>query len=378
MKILVIVFLTLFQAISFGQYGDYNSVTSIGLTRDGAVPKKIAAQNNSAHELYLQGKAWIAKNYPLDALVFDSTDYQLKVKGFKDVAFKVNEGRDIYDMDYTLILTFSDDEYLFELAFDSFYFNPRNRKYKGNGEKQPTGWNQSNFYLEKFELKSKYTYCYTTLTATMSEISESLYQSMMSELDWEPTDNSSNGNYFDIRYNYTYYNLSYLSEKSGRIGKSLSTNKELEYPFIIHLKDTIIQLTHTEINEEGMPFVIRGNVEKVRSIHLTAYELIQPTIQNDSCTKCVYHFNNDEYYSFCGQIHLFTDSVVSLDGPTLAIKEEEIERYLLFKTLKEKERVKMSPVKRQKNKKRIAVAVIVPVAVTILALLGIAAVYEIH
>lgn len=139
---LVFLFLFGFQNSVIAQDEDFNAKTRIGLTRNGMVPKVIPVENKSAHELYSRAKSWARRYYGSNAIVFDSLDYRIKIRGFKDVAFRVNEGRNIYDMDYTLILSFKDNKYKFEMVFNTFYYNPRNTKYRLDGEKQATGWDQ--------------------------------------------------------------------------------------------------------------------------------------------------------------------------------------------------------------------------------------------
>jgi hypothetical protein len=157
------------------------------LTYNGFLPKVFEIENNSAAQLYQKAKIWGNSFYPdfKNELIFDSINYQIKIRSIKPEAFYIDLKRNLFDVDYTLIISFKDSKYRVLVELNSFYYNPRNTRYRSDGETQETGWDQREFYLTEKEPDPKKSIGYSELYYCMYEISTSLYQVMKKELDVE-------------------------------------------------------------------------------------------------------------------------------------------------------------------------------------------------
>lgn len=180
-KVLIFGLLLLPTAKVFSQDSESSWLT---LSYDGFEPKVFEVKDNSASDLYNKGKQWCKSYYPNSQteLIYDSLNYQLKVRTTKPEAFSCGLKRNLYDIDYTLIISFKDGRYRVQVELNTFYYNPRNVKYRAEGESQETGWDQREFYVSEKELNPRTDPGYSELNFTMYEISNSLYKAMTSVL----------------------------------------------------------------------------------------------------------------------------------------------------------------------------------------------------
>ncbi len=164
-------------------YSQANVSTWLTLTYNGFLPKVFEVDNNSASDLYNKAKKWCNSYYPniQKELISDSLNYQIKVRSFKPEAFYCGLKRNLYDMDYTLIISFKEGKYRLQVELNAFFYNPRNTKYRAEGESQETGWDQREFYITEKELDPRTSPGNSELNFTIYEISSSLYKAMTSE-----------------------------------------------------------------------------------------------------------------------------------------------------------------------------------------------------
>lgn len=170
----------LLLSLSAQVFSQNTQSTWLTLSYEGFRPKVFEVEGQSASQLYTKAKKWCNSYYPnIDKeLIFDSVDYQIKVRSFKAEAFYCGLKRNLYDMDYTLIISFKEGRYRLQVELNSFYYNPRNVKYSAEGETQETGWDQREFYINEKELNTKTDPGHSELTITVYEISTSLYKAM--------------------------------------------------------------------------------------------------------------------------------------------------------------------------------------------------------
>ena len=168
-------------------YSQNHVSTWLTLSYDGFLPKVFDVNNTSASDLYTKAKKWSSSFYPNieTELISDSLDYQIKVRSFKPEAFYCGLKRNLYDIDYTLIISFKEGRYRLQVELNTFYYNPRNTKYRAEGESQETGWDQREFYIAEKELDSKTSPGHSILNLTMHKISNSLYEAMTQEVPSE-------------------------------------------------------------------------------------------------------------------------------------------------------------------------------------------------
>lgn len=188
----LILFVQFLLTITYAQSQNNNS-TWLVLSYDGFLPKVVDIENKSASDLYIKAREWAKTYYPdfEKELILDSTNYKLIIRSIKPEAFSLGLKRNLYDVDYDLIIAFKENKYRLEINLNKFYYNPRNTKYQAKGGIQETGWNQKHFYKmvdgEMFLDESK-SNGYSELSFVMSEISKSLYSSMIQEQDNEDND----------------------------------------------------------------------------------------------------------------------------------------------------------------------------------------------
>lgn len=171
-------------------FSQNNVSTWLTLSYNGFAPKVFEVNNKSASELYNNAKQWCNSYYPniKNELIYDSLNYQLKVRSIKTEAFYCGLKRNLYDVDYTLILSFKDGKYRVQVKLNTFYYNPRNTKYRADGESQETGWDQREFYLSEKEHNPKTDPGYSELNFTMYEVSTSLFKAMTTEVSTDETE----------------------------------------------------------------------------------------------------------------------------------------------------------------------------------------------
>ncbi|MCO5259869.1 MAG: DUF4468 domain-containing protein [Crocinitomicaceae bacterium] len=157
--------------------------TWLNLTYNGFLPKVFDIKDKTTAELYNKAVEWANSFYPniKNDLIFDSTNYQLKIRTIKTEAFYIGLKRNLYDVDYTLTISFKDQKYRVQVDLNTFYYNPRNTKYRSGGEPQETGWDQREFYLSEKEIDPKNSLAYSELYFAMYEVSTSLFQAMNSK-----------------------------------------------------------------------------------------------------------------------------------------------------------------------------------------------------
>jgi hypothetical protein len=167
-----------------------NVSTWLTLSYNGFFPKVFNVDNNSASDLYKKAKYWSKSFYPNieKELFFDSLNYRIKIHSIKSEAFYCGLKRNLYDVDYTLTVSFKEGRYRVQVELNTFYYKPRNVKYRAEGESQETGWDQREFYLTEKELNPKPSPGHSELNFTMYEISTSLYNAMTSDDSKEEVD----------------------------------------------------------------------------------------------------------------------------------------------------------------------------------------------
>lgn len=157
--------------------------TWLNLSYEGFLPKVFDIKGKSASELYNKTIKWAKAYYPnfKNELIFDSTNYQIKIRSIMPEAFHIGLKRNLFDVDYTLIISFKDEKYRVQIDLNSFYYNPRNTKYRSGGETQQVGWDQRGFYISEKEIDPQKNTGYVELYLAMYEISTSLFKVVNSE-----------------------------------------------------------------------------------------------------------------------------------------------------------------------------------------------------
>lgn len=183
---------TLLSSVAMSQQS-----TWITLGYDGFLPKVIEVENNTTSDLYKKSLEWAKNYYPNyeKELVLDSTDYKLKIRSTKSEAFYIGLKRNLYDLDYSVTISFKDNKYRVEFEINDFFYNPRNTKYRAEGESQKTGWDQKEFYEiidgDRFLDPGKRD-GYAELTQTINSIASSLLEEMRQKKELLEQNSSDN------------------------------------------------------------------------------------------------------------------------------------------------------------------------------------------
>ncbi len=184
--------------LSFTTFGQQKQSAWLTLGYDGFVPKVFEIEGSSAADLYNKAYKWAKLNYLNfeEELVLDSVNYKIKIRSVKAEAFYIGLTRNLFDVDYNLILSFKEGRYRVEVEFNRFFYNPRNVKYRAGGENQETGWDQKYFYEtingERIIIKNKST-GHSGLSSVFYNISNSLLNAMNQKA--ESTDENSDDNW---------------------------------------------------------------------------------------------------------------------------------------------------------------------------------------
>ena len=181
-------------AIQSQVHSQDNVSTWLTLSYDGFLPKAFKVDDNSPSGLYEKAKKWSSSFYPNieKELIFDSLNYRIKIRSMKPEAFYIGPKRNLFDVDYTIIISFKDGRYRVQVVLNKFFYNPRNTRYRAEGETQETGWDQREFYIAEKELNPKKSIGHSELNFTMYEISTSLYKAMTTDVNSDEVEDDDN------------------------------------------------------------------------------------------------------------------------------------------------------------------------------------------
>lgn len=179
---------------------------------------------------------------------------------------------------------------------------------------------------------------------------------------------TSYGQVKDVRHEYTYYNFTYLLEKPGLFSSHIYHNRGLEYPYIIHLADTMVKLSKVEYDKTGDQFALKGTVSRVSSTIKDAYTDLLDSTLNESCRRCRYTLHSTSY-PYAGQTHIFLDSTAQLSDGELIIQESQVTKYQLYKILQERQRENLTDDRRKSRTIGVWLGVSIPTTLGVIALL---------